>query len=116
MLNQGTEAARHITPPGFVGGLGSNQARAHLLARSLGGLGNIAENLVTFAQNPSKSPIMRDIEASIYKAVDSGQRVLFSATPIYAGNQLVPKGITIAAKGPGGFSVFVTILNALVKP
>jgi DNA/RNA non-specific endonuclease len=101
MIGNGSGAASHIIPPGYVpyrqfpelggqlGGLLPFGSRAHLLARTLGGLGNIAENLVTFAMKPSNSPIMRDFEKAISKVLLSGERVFFSSTPIYVGSELI---------------------------
>jgi hypothetical protein len=41
---------------------------------------------------------MRDIEGEIADVVLSGQRVFFAATPVYAGNELIPRSILLTAQ------------------
>ena len=62
-----------------------NEARGHLLGAQLGGSGDVAENLVTLQQNPATSPIMRGFENQVRAAVEGGQTVNYSVTPIYNG-------------------------------
>jgi hypothetical protein len=112
MIGTGTPANPKIIPPGWSGnGTVFNEARGHLLGAQLGGSGDIPENLVTLTQNPANSPVMRDIETSVRQAVDNGQVVNYSSTPIYDGSRLVPQGITIQAEGSEGFDLGVTVLN-----
>jgi hypothetical protein len=112
MIGTGTPANRSIIPPGWSGnGRIHNEARAHLLGRQLGGSGDVPENLVTFAQNPANSPVMSGFEAQIRAAVERGEIVDFRSTPIYDGNALVPRAITLEATGSNGFSLQVSILN-----
>ncbi|MFJ3099432.1 DNA/RNA non-specific endonuclease [Streptomyces hydrogenans] len=70
MLDEGTHASQSLRPPGFMGG-DENQARGHLLARMLGGSGDTLDNLFTITQNPTNSPVMRDLEQAIYDEVNS---------------------------------------------
>lgn len=67
ILDEGTHARESIIPPGYESGKG--QARGHLLARWLGGSGDIPENLFTITQNPTNSPEMSNFERKIYNAV-----------------------------------------------
>ncbi|WP_416172388.1 DNA/RNA non-specific endonuclease [Allopontixanthobacter sp.] len=99
-------------PPGWSGnGTLFNEARGHLLGRQLGGSGDLAENLVTLQQNPANSPFMRGFENQVRGAVEGGQTVRYSSTPIYNGSNLVPRGVTLSGRGSGGFDLNVTILN-----
>jgi filamentous hemagglutinin len=43
--------------------------------------------------------------------VKAGEVVEYSATPLYKGTNLIPRGITLQARGSGGFTLDVTILN-----
>lgn len=113
MIGTGTKANSSIYPPGFEGGGpgSAGHARGHLLGKQLGGSGDDPRNLVTLYQNPVNSPIMRDYETSVRTVVENGEAVNYKVTPIYKGDDLVPMGITIQAKGTGDFSLYVTILN-----
>jgi hypothetical protein len=112
MIGTGTPANPSITPPGWSGNVSLfNEARGHLLGNQLGGSGNVAENIVTLQQNPANSPFMRGFENQVRSAVESGQIVQYSSTPIYNGSNLVPRGITLSGSGSGGFDLNVTILN-----
>ncbi len=114
MLGTGTSPLQGITPPGWLGG-GAGQARGHLLAAQLGGRGDLAENLVTLQQNPFNSPRMRGYETAIANAVRAGETVNYSVTPIYKELTLIPRAITLSARGSGGFSFDVTLLHSLGK-
>lgn len=113
MIGTGSKASQSILPPGFLGGgPGSpGHARGHLLGNQLGGSGKDARNLVTLYQLPVNSPVMRDFETSVRSAVDRGEDVRYLSIPIYEGNTLMPKGVTLKARGTNGFSLDVTILN-----
>ncbi|MEZ0070640.1 hypothetical protein ABIA32_006693, partial [Streptacidiphilus sp. MAP12-20] len=112
MIGEGTPADAGIRPPGFTGGRPiGDQARGHLLGRQLGGSGDIPENLVTLLQNPVNTPIMSGFERQVRLAVEGGQFVQYSVTPIYEGSDLVPRAVTLSAYGNGDFSLNVTILN-----
>jgi RHS repeat-associated protein len=110
MIGTGTSANPSIRPPGFEGGA-TGQARGHLLGRQLGGSGDVPENLVTLQQNPTNSPFMSGYEGQIRAAVDRGETIDYSSTPIYHGDNLVPQGVTMTATGDKGFNLAVTVLN-----
>jgi len=112
MIGTGTAADPSIIPPGWSGnGTLFNEARGHLLGRQLGGSGDLAENLITLQQNPANSPFMRGFENQFRSAVEGGQVVRYSSTPIYNGTNLVPRGVPLSGRGSGGFDLNVTILN-----
>lgn len=60
-----------------------NVARGHLLGAQLAGSGDVVENLVTLEQNPANTPIMTGFENLVRGAVEGGQTVNYSSTPIY---------------------------------
>ncbi|WP_082879810.1 RHS repeat-associated core domain-containing protein [Methylomonas methanica] len=114
MINTGTSANPAIQPPGWSGnGTAFNEARGHLLGKQLGGSGDIPENLVTLQQNWTNTPTMRGFEGQVRAAVEGGQVVDYSATPIYNGNNLIPKAVTLVGKGSGGYDLGVSILNPI---
>jgi len=114
MIKTGTQANPAITPPGWAGnGTKFNQARGHLLGKQLGGSGDVAENLVTLQQNWVNSPVMRGYEGQVRAAVESGQTVQYSATPLYNGANPMPRGVTLIGNGNNGFNLGVTILNPI---
>lgn len=102
MIGTGSSANSCIKPPGFLGG-GEGHARGHLLGKQLGGSGSDPRNLVTLHQNPVNTPVMSSFERQVRKAVEAGETINYSATPIYKGNELLPSGVTLNAKGSGGF-------------
>jgi hypothetical protein len=115
VLGTGTPVDPSILPPGWGGnGLLTNQARGHLLARSLGGSGYIKENLVTLQQYPANSPEMSRIESQIASAVRGGQVVSGSVVPVY-GLSPAPRGITFSVRGTGGYYLDVTVLNPVAR-
>jgi hypothetical protein len=105
MIGTGTPASSSIRPPGFDQLPVQNRARGHLLGRQLGGSGSDPRNLVTMEQTPANSPVMRDFENQVRAAVENGQTVEYSATPIYDGDNPIPQGITLQGKGSGGFNL-----------
>ncbi len=109
-LGTGTRASSRIRPPGFQGGP-ANQARGHLIGRQLGGSGTDARNLVTLFQRPANSPVMRGFEGQVRTAVEAGQTVRYTATPIYRGAEAIPRAVTLSARGSRGFRLDVTVLN-----
>ena len=110
MIGTGSPAKSSIKPAGF-GGQAQGHARGHLLGNQLGGSGSDPRNLMTIYQNPVNHPVMSSIEANVRKAVEGGQIVNYKVTPIYNGNNLIPRGITIQATGDDGFYIYQTILN-----
>ncbi len=110
MLNTGSLPSASISPPGFGGGA-NGHARGHLLANLLGGTGKDARNLVAIFQNPANHPVMSGFEEQIAAAVRRGEVVNFRAVPIYSGSSGMPIGVTLTAKGSGGFNINVTVRN-----
>jgi RHS repeat-associated protein len=110
MIGTGSSASWRIRPPGFIGEV-AGHARGHLLGNQLGGDGRDVRNLVTILQNPVNTPVMSGFEADIRAAVEAGDTVSYKVTPIYRGNELMPIGITLEAKGIKGFSLQTTVLN-----
>lgn len=113
MIGTGSKASQSIIPPGFQGGGpgGAGHARGHLLGNQLGGTGKDARNLVTLYQNPVNTPVMRGFEDSVRAAVEGGQVVRYQAIPIYEGTNLIPTGVTLRARGIGGFNMDVSVIN-----
>ncbi|MDE7251359.1 MAG: DNA/RNA non-specific endonuclease, partial [Acetatifactor sp.] len=110
MIGTGSPAKSSIKPAGFKG-KAQGHARGHLLGNQLGGSGKDPRNLMTIYQNPVNHPAMSSIEAKVRRAVEGGQVVNYKVTPIYEGNNLIPRGITIQAQGSGGLDIYQTILN-----
>ncbi|MFF7413363.1 DNA/RNA non-specific endonuclease [Streptomyces lydicus] len=104
MIGEGTHAASRIKPRGFQGGppVGPH-ARGHLLGRQLGGSGDIEENLVTLVHRPVNTPNMARLEGQIRRAAEGGETIQYTVKPIYDGNNLVPRGVTLEAHGSNGF-------------
>jgi RHS repeat-associated protein len=79
----------------------------HLLGSDLGGDGGMLENLATCARGANAKDNkyggtlshMRFYESLVRGAVDSGQTVLYSVTPLYDGNRTVPYAFEINAQG-----------------
>ncbi|WP_373421616.1 DNA/RNA non-specific endonuclease [Erwinia billingiae] len=110
-INTGTHANPTIQPPGFITGAGSNRARGHLLGRQLGGSGDDPRNLITIQHRPVNTPNMSGVEGRIRKALENGEVIDISVTPIYKGPSRIPAGITINTEGNGGFFESLTLLN-----
>ncbi|SEM02865.1 DNA/RNA non-specific endonuclease [Streptacidiphilus jiangxiensis] len=89
-----------VDPAGWVTGQGYN--RAHLLGAQLGGSNKDPRNFVTMHQY-ANTPVMRDLEGQVRKAVDNGEIIRYRVTPVYSGRSLLPKGVTIEAYGNKGF-------------
>ncbi|WP_254612970.1 DNA/RNA non-specific endonuclease [Brevibacillus sp. HB1.1] len=111
MIGTGSEALSSIKPPGSAGGKGTKHARGHLLAKILGGSGKDKRNLVTLFQNPTNSPLMRDLELKIRDAVKDGEIIRYRVIPIYDGANPIPKAVTMQARGTNGFQLDISILN-----
>lgn len=89
-----------IDPAGWVSNGLFN--RAHLLGAQLGGSNKDPRNFVTMHRY-ANSPVMRDLETQVRKAVDKGETIRYRVTPHYDGRDLLPKGVTIEAYGNKGF-------------
>ncbi|MDR8013308.1 two-partner secretion domain-containing protein [Ectopseudomonas guguanensis] len=109
-LGGGSSANPAIRPPGFEG-QGANHARGHLIANSLGGTGDDARNLVTLFQRNTNHPNMSSFERQVKAAIQGGETVSYRAIPIYTGSNLMPTGVTLTARGSGGFNLDVSIPN-----
>jgi hypothetical protein len=112
MIRTGSDPNPNIRPPGFDSSKG--HARGHLLGDQLGGSGKVDSNLVTLFQDGPNSPVMRDFETQVRRAVESGQVIDYKVTPIYNGSDPIPVGVTMEAKGvnPGDdFDLSVTVIN-----
>lgn len=120
MLDEGTDAAKWLKPPGFLHGTDYNQARGHMLANMLGGTGKHLDNLFCITQDPTNSPDMRDLEQSIYNAVKGnpaagvqGEIVQYSVYLEYTDDRKdsVPKWITMEADGSDSFRLRADLEN-----
>lgn len=115
MLDKGAEANRKLKIPGFSGGT-SNQARGHILAKRLGGSGDIRDNLFTITQNPTNSPMMSADEGKIYDAVAKGETVTYNVYPEYADSTAkIPKYVQMEASGDRGFKLDIVLDNPAYK-
>ncbi|MEK3766613.1 MULTISPECIES: DNA/RNA non-specific endonuclease [unclassified Solibacillus] len=81
------------------------------LSGQLDGSRKDARNLVTLYQTPVNSTVMRDFESSVRAVVEKGKVVRYQSIPIYESNNLMPKGVTLKARGTNGFSLDVTVIN-----
>ena len=43
--------------------------------------------------------------------MERGQTVRYQVTPVYRESELVPRAVTLSARGSGGFRLNVTVLN-----
>ncbi|MEP7229797.1 MAG: DUF4157 domain-containing protein [Ginsengibacter sp.] len=94
------------TPVGFISG---THERGHLLGAQFGGGGSL-ENIVPLYPSVN-SPLMSGIEAQVRAAIENGEIVDYNVTPIYQGNNLVPRALSISGSGTAGFSINKSILN-----
>jgi len=108
-ISGGTKALQSIEPPGWNLLPALNRARAHLLGRSLGGNGNLAENLVTMYQTANQR-MYNQFEQKVAEAAQAGAKVEYAATPIY-GNLPYPTKIHCYAKGDNGLDIDMFINN-----
>ncbi|WP_369391119.1 DUF6531 domain-containing protein [Streptomyces sp. CG1] len=80
--------------------------KTHLLGAQIGGSNKDPRNFVTMHRF-ANSPVMRKVEDQIRAAVDRGETIDYSVTPIYRSNDpsdVVPVGLTLRAQGSNGFS------------
>ncbi|HET9347339.1 MAG TPA: RHS repeat-associated core domain-containing protein [Candidatus Limnocylindrales bacterium] len=102
MLDTGTAANPNLEPPGWLGG-DAGHNRSHLIAKRLGGRGDIYENIVTMHWRPNQVT-MRGHEAEVYAAVAACELVTYSVVPNYLGTGSLPvTSVTMAAVGNRGF-------------
>ncbi|MER6523121.1 DUF6531 domain-containing protein [Streptomyces sp. NPDC001553] len=107
---------------GWESGKGYN--RTHLLGAQIGGSNKDPRNFVTMHAY-ANTPVMVHIENQIRDAVDRGETIEYTVTPIYRSNNatdLIPVGLTLEVNGSRGFqfrpyegqdfkSDIITILN-----
>ncbi|MFC9454317.1 RHS repeat-associated core domain-containing protein [Streptomyces sp. NPDC056983] len=89
-----------VDPAGWESDKGFN--RAHLLGAQIGGSNKDPRNFVTMHAY-ANSPMMRRYETQVRKAVDKGEVIEYSATPVYRGDSVVPEGVWLEAQGSDGF-------------
>jgi hypothetical protein len=101
MLGTGAAVNPRLRPPGWQGnGRHFNEARGHLLARSLGGAGGLeGRNFVTLTQKGANTPQMRDFERNVAQRVRAGEVVEYSVTPLYDHGALPPSAVLTTAYG-----------------
>jgi len=109
-LGTGSRPAGRIKPPGYQGGP-ANHAKGHLIGRQLGGTGDDARNLVTLYQTPVNNSVMLRFENAVRRAVEAGETVKYTVTPIYRGAEGIPRAITLSARGSKGFRLDASVLN-----
>ncbi|MFC9607398.1 RHS repeat-associated core domain-containing protein [Streptomyces niveus] len=96
----GGKTAPSVDPAGWESKKGYN--RAHLLGAQIGGSNKDPRNFVTMHAF-ANSPIMRRYETQVRKAVDKGEVIEYSATPVYKGDSVIPEGVWLEAQGTDGF-------------
>jgi hypothetical protein len=69
------------------------------LADSLGGSGEIEENLFTCFHFPFNDPNMKGLEKQVKDAVKREETVDYTVIPIYRRGQLVPSMVRMTARG-----------------
>lgn len=108
MIGTGTPANQTINPPGWLDGRqiskgGAGQARSHLLAKNLGGSGDVKSNLVTFLHNPTNNSDMKTFENKTVKYIkDTKNSVYYQVTPLYNGTDGQPYGVIMEAVSANG--------------
>ncbi|MEY2233012.1 RHS repeat-associated core domain-containing protein, partial [Streptomyces sp. BF23-19] len=104
--------------------IGKGYNRTHLLGAQIGGSNRDPRNFVTMHAY-AKTPVMVHIENQIRDAVDRGETIEYTVTPIYRTNNatdLIPVELTLEVNGSRGFqfrpyegqdfkSDVITILN-----
>jgi len=103
-LGVGERASRRLRPPGWQGnGNLFNEARGHLLARSLGGIGGRdLRNLVTLTHRGTNSPEMQNVERDVLRRVRDGELVEYRVTPFYDGPGRPPTWVLMTTRGSRG--------------
>ena len=108
--NPGLKVPRSVKPPGFEGEA-AGHTRGHLFGRQFGGDNRLPQNFVTMFDG-ANNEAMSDVEDEIAGIVRGGQTVNYSVIPNYDDEfSEIPSTISISARGDGGYSIDVTILN-----
>ncbi|MGW3322903.1 DUF6531 domain-containing protein [Streptomyces virginiae] len=83
-----------------------NLNKTHLLGAQIGGSNKDLRNFVTMHRF-ANSPVMKKIEDQIRAAVDAGETIEYTVTPVYSSatdpTDVIPKGLMIHARGNRGF-------------
>jgi RHS repeat-associated protein len=108
MLRTGSDAS--VDPTGWQPGMGGTFHRGHLWSKLLGGPGNDRNNLVPL-HSYANTPVMREFERAVARAVEAGEIMDYTAIPTYVGDSLIPRSISLKAIGDRGFQATVDILN-----
>jgi hypothetical protein len=117
MLGTGTRANPRLRPPGWQGnGNDFNEARAHLLAKSLGGTGGKMWNLVTLTHDGANRPQMSSFERAVADRVREGEVVEYGAKPLYRDGILPPSAVLVTATGSRGAPAARIISNPAGRP
>ncbi|MEU6222870.1 DUF6531 domain-containing protein [Streptomyces sp. NPDC047042] len=80
--------------------------KTHLLGAQIGGSNKDVRNFVTMHRF-ANSPVMRKVEDQIRAAVDRGETIEYSVTPVYRSedpSDVVPLGLTVNVRGNNGFA------------
>lgn len=112
MIMAGEEAASHIQPPGYAGAA-AGHAKGHLLARMLGGAGDLPENFVTLMHDACNNSTMKALETSVRSAVEAGEVVELVVEPIYKGFTKIPHKLKFTAVGNRGTEIVEEIVNPI---
>jgi hypothetical protein len=82
-----------IVPP-------AERARGHLLGRLFGGPGNWKQNLVPMYQSANQR-MYTEVEKVLADKLKAGEfdKIYYTVAPIYNGDSLIPKGLTVEAIG-----------------
>ncbi|MGH6965912.1 MAG: DNA/RNA non-specific endonuclease [Phenylobacterium sp.] len=112
MIGAGTRADWRQTPPGWQGnGRTYNEARGHLIAKLLGGLGGEPRNLVTLTHRGANAPQMSNFEREAARRARSGEVIEYSSLPLYGGRALPPEAVLLTALGSRGAPSAALIRN-----
>ncbi len=107
-IGQGQKVREWIKPPGY-GGRAQKHDKGHLLAKKLGGTGEMPENFVTVYQSPNRGR-MRVGENEVANALET-QDVYYTSTPIYRNGDPIPYKIMITARGTKGLAFTIPVEN-----
>ena len=100
-LSEGTRASVAVEKwPVGPGMWPSNDHRAHILGKALGGDGGRWDNIFPMSE-ASNLEMYWDVEFAVRRAVQAGQRVEYNVIPNYAGNSPRPISISFRAVGSG---------------
>jgi DNA/RNA non-specific endonuclease len=100
---KGSGTDKSLLPPGWIVGLNKDGnypiARGHLVARSLGGKGDIIENIATFCQRTTNLKWHAQIEKEIRERLSKGWTTYYEVELEYDGNSGFPRRIKYRACG-----------------